>query len=227
VKLSAPDRIADTLRTAALAAGDGAWLGSEETLCARFEVTAPTLRQAARLLEHEEVLKVRRGVRGGYYAHRPKIDTIARVAATWLRGNADVLDESRLLMDALTPLLAELAMRSPRLDELAEFAQASPPDASLESFADRESRFVTLLVALADNEPLRLVFAIFFQVGLTVPRRRRVSDRILMEEVEAERIALARALIAGDAATAVGHALTHRRLILAAMKRNLLAEKAA
>jgi len=50
-----------------LAAKEGALIGSEESLIADLGVSRSTLRQAARLLEREGLLRVKRGINGGYY----------------------------------------------------------------------------------------------------------------------------------------------------------------
>lgn len=51
---------------------------------ARLKVGRVTLRQAARQLEGEGLLSVRRGLRGGYFAVLPTIDTVHHVAALYL-----------------------------------------------------------------------------------------------------------------------------------------------
>lgn len=59
------------LRNMALEAESGALLGDEGTLVAKLRISRATLRQAARLLEREGLLRVRRGIHGGYFAARP------------------------------------------------------------------------------------------------------------------------------------------------------------
>lgn len=75
---------ADRLRAAALQSGDGDFLGSEDDLVAMLEVSRSTLKQAARLLEREGLLKVKRGVNGGYYGSRPTERTIQSVVNAYL-----------------------------------------------------------------------------------------------------------------------------------------------
>lgn len=59
---------ASALREIIWSAAEGQLLGSEEDLTAMLGVSRPTVRQVARLLEREGLLKVRRGVNGGYFA---------------------------------------------------------------------------------------------------------------------------------------------------------------
>ncbi|CAN7410868.1 GntR family transcriptional regulator [Phenylobacterium sp. LjRoot219] len=66
----------------------GALLGGEEALVAKLGVSRATVRQAARLLEREGLLRVRRGINGGYFASRPDIGTIETAVSAYL----DTLD---------------------------------------------------------------------------------------------------------------------------------------
>ncbi len=72
------------LRNLALDTDHGALLGSEQLLSAKLGISRATLRQVARLLEREGVLKVRRGIRGGYFAARPDVDWIVNGASAYL-----------------------------------------------------------------------------------------------------------------------------------------------
>lgn len=71
-------------RTRALAAAEGALLGSEDTLVQALGASRATVRQVARLLEREGLLKVRRGINGGYFAARPDVDTIEQAVSSYL-----------------------------------------------------------------------------------------------------------------------------------------------
>jgi len=72
------------LRKQILARDEGENLGSEGELLQRLKVGRSTLRQAARLLEQEQLLDVRRGVRGGYFTRRPDESAVAQAAALYL-----------------------------------------------------------------------------------------------------------------------------------------------
>jgi DNA-binding GntR family transcriptional regulator len=85
---AAIDATAARLRELALSCDDGGLLGSEDDLVGRLGVSRMTLRQVARLLEREGLLRVRRGIKGGYFAARPTLDTVERAVSTYL----DTLD---------------------------------------------------------------------------------------------------------------------------------------
>jgi GntR family transcriptional regulator, transcriptional repressor for pyruvate dehydrogenase complex len=80
-----PIRTAARLREDILRCQDGDYLGSEDELVAKYGVSHPTFRQTARMLELEQLLSVRRGPGGGYYARSPVVSLVARSVATYLR----------------------------------------------------------------------------------------------------------------------------------------------
>ncbi|HLG66808.1 MAG TPA: FCD domain-containing protein [Acidimicrobiales bacterium] len=139
---------ADALRDAVLARGDGERLGSEEDLLERIGVSRPTLRQAARLLESEELLVVRRGVNGGLFARRPSTDAVARMASVYLRAEGTtVVDLARswfLLLEQSARLAAEhpdeavrrrLSERAADLEAAIRASGQSPGSAVVHTFA--------------------------------------------------------------------------------------------
>src|SRR3546814_4941537 len=65
---------------------DDEWLlGSEDEVMRSLEVSRPTLRQALRLLEQEQLVSVRRGVGGGLFARRPTEEGVTHTASVYLR----------------------------------------------------------------------------------------------------------------------------------------------
>jgi DNA-binding GntR family transcriptional regulator len=73
------------LRAMVLSHDDGEFLGSEEALIKQLSASPPTVRQAARLLVREGLLRVRRGTNGGYYAARPTYRSIETVVSEHLQ----------------------------------------------------------------------------------------------------------------------------------------------
>src|SRR5690606_6456280 len=70
-------------------------------LVQRFGVSRTTFRQAIKLLEHEELVTIRRGVGGGFFTRRPSADAVAHMTAVYLMfqrtPTADVLRTSQAL----------------------------------------------------------------------------------------------------------------------------------
>jgi DNA-binding FadR family transcriptional regulator len=81
---SAIEAAASRLRAMVLATDADSLLGSEEELIAKLGVSRATVRQVARLLEREGLLRVRRGIKGGYFAGRPNLHTVETSVSAYL-----------------------------------------------------------------------------------------------------------------------------------------------
>src|SRR5262249_27736719 len=90
---------------------EGDPLPGELDLMAEYGVSRPTLREALRILESQNLLSVRRGARGGARAHLPNVALAAQYAAILLQIEsttlADVLNARLLLEVALVRKGAE------------------------------------------------------------------------------------------------------------------------
>jgi GntR family transcriptional regulator, transcriptional repressor for pyruvate dehydrogenase complex len=80
----AMEAAAAELRAIVLQSEDGALIGSEEMLLEKLGFSRSTVRQAARLLEREGYLHVRRGINGGYFGSRPDVRSIANTVSAYL-----------------------------------------------------------------------------------------------------------------------------------------------
>lgn len=199
---SAAHRAAHALREEILEREDGELLGSEDELMRRLGVSRPTLRQAARLLEHEQVLTVRRGVKGGYYARKPDIGSLAHVAAFHLRARGTTLRETFL---AAQPLIETAIRRASsaldptgRKEALADFLRPEL-DAPAATMLRRETDFMECVLELSANPPIELFVRILNQFGISQTNDRVFgghSDRI--PEWATARAGLAEAIVAGD-----------------------------
>lgn len=88
---------AQDLRRIVLEAEDGALIGSEDALVARLGCSRGTVRQLARLLEREGLLRVKRGPNGGYFGSRPNARTIEASVSAYLETlDMDPEDVTRL-----------------------------------------------------------------------------------------------------------------------------------
>jgi GntR family transcriptional repressor for pyruvate dehydrogenase complex len=169
----------DLVRTAAaklrehiLAREPGSQIGSLNEVSEFLGVGIVTVQQAARVLEHEGLLAVRRGPGGGYYGARPDDAALERALATYLRVHCSVRSEAReivTLMDCeLTPAAAHC--RNERLHAqlrvLGErLSQCDTPQARV----DWERQFRSHLFRMVDRPLFELISRVAMQVYETSP----------------------------------------------------------
>lgn len=95
----------DRLRDMIFAADPDTRIGSLNGLAQELGVGIVTVQQAARILEHEGVLEVRRGPGGGYYGRRPDAASLERSLAAYMRMQPhsweEALDMTSLLFNEL------------------------------------------------------------------------------------------------------------------------------
>ena len=96
---------AEALRTRIFAQPAGEQIGSLPEIARDLGVGIVTIQQAARILEHEGLLEVRRGPGGGYYGRRPDRSDLERVLGAYMRSEPaswkEVLDITSLLFNRL------------------------------------------------------------------------------------------------------------------------------
>ena len=219
------DSAALELRKLALALHEGAFLGSEDDLVAKLGVARVTVRQAARLLEREGLLFVRRGIKGGYFAARPNVEMLESVFCGYLEtlgldtrhtGNVttalwtEVLREAAVAdRDAVAALAGRLA---PMIDELGA-------DASLHQVADVQHTIRTAIFELIGGSYIELLFRIntaFSRqqlAGMSGHLGDEAHRRFVQQWKEAVQLEL-RAIVAGDPNLAMMAALNERRVWL-------------
>ena len=100
---------AERLRRIIFAAEPGERIGSLRSIADALGVGIVTVQQAARVLEHEGLLDVRRGPGGGYYGKRPDARTLERSLDAYLRTEPASWEE---VLDLTSVLFNELAAAS-------------------------------------------------------------------------------------------------------------------
>jgi len=117
---------AQAMRDLIFANKPGAQIGSLPELARLLGVGIVTVQQAARILEHEGLLDVRRGPGGGYYGARPDEAALERSMEAYLRthgsGFHEALEVNSLLDCELIPAAARCTDESLR-DELRALSQ--------------------------------------------------------------------------------------------------------
>lgn len=116
----------------------GDTLASEQQLMAQFGVSRPTLREAFRILETENLISVKRGSRGGARVTQPSVSVAARYVGLLLQVQAttigDVYEARIILESACARLLArrrtkqDLVDLGACVDELRSVVEAGPDD---------------------------------------------------------------------------------------------------
>ena len=89
------------LRELILSREPGAQIGSLNEVAQLLDVGIVTVQQAARILEHEGLLAVRRGPGGGYYGTRPDEAALERSIAAYLRVHGFGHRESQQMLSLL------------------------------------------------------------------------------------------------------------------------------
>jgi DNA-binding FadR family transcriptional regulator len=200
---SAVSRIAAKIREDASRLNDGDLLGSEDELVARYGVSRPTLRQAASLVVQEQLLTVRRGMGGGYFARAPQAHAVGRMAALYLRYHGASRAE---ILAAHMPLRIELARLAvanedeAAREELMQFLQTEEGIDHYRSFREfviAERNFNLLLGRLAGNQALGLFMEILMDLSAIIGRGEDMyrNQPARVADLRRERNALGRAIL--------------------------------
>lgn len=165
---------AERLRARALAAEEGTFLGSEETTIANLSASRSTVRQAARIVERDGLIKVRRGINGGYFSARPDAATVEAAVSAYLESlSLDVEDATRIasaLWAEVVKKAAAAAKPSRRLvaAEFSERVRKLDADASLAEVRTLELDSRSAIFKLANSGYIEL----FFNVNAIFASRR-------------------------------------------------------
>lgn len=195
---SAAHRTADALREEILA-GDMSddvaerFLGSEQELLELLGVSQPTLRQAVRMLEHEQLITVKRGVGGGLFSRRPSEQGVTQTASVFLRAQGTTYGDLNDTVTTMVTECARLAATHPdraERERLTRFYDEHLPDGLDESmpadeFARLAGRFDVLLAELTGNPTLTLFVTMLMDLAQPAAGARLFSPDRMRECVEA------------------------------------------
>jgi DNA-binding FadR family transcriptional regulator len=220
--------IARRLRQSIMEQEDGAYLGSEDTLLTQLGVSRPTLRQVARMLEHEMLLTVRRGGNGGYFSRRPSPEGIVRSAALYLRLHNTRLTDVLATAQLLNVEVCRLASRSENqqaqmaLVTLFERLENHNPAAGLPArFLAEEDAIRTAILSLVDNPPLVLLSTILHEFGLRQSDQRLYEGHPDRQHLWRQgRLQLIRAILESDADMAALLSRRQSRIIISWVEEN-------
>jgi DNA-binding FadR family transcriptional regulator len=143
-------------------------LPSEATLMAQFGVSRPTLREAFRILESEQLIRVLRGARGGARVLKPDPAVAARYTGVLLQSLGtplvDVyraratLEESAIGMAAGRRLAANIKKLDRLLAEGGELVEDPP------AYSEHDVAFHRAVVDLAGNTTLKMLADMLFHI---------------------------------------------------------------
>jgi DNA-binding GntR family transcriptional regulator len=161
------------LRELSLAAKVGMLIDSEEALIKKLGASRNTLRQAARLLEHEGFLRVRRGIGGGFFSVRPDEKTIQTVVSAYLDTLELPYEDVTVVASALWVVVLRRAagMKSDTARKLAvalrERVLALDPKATFHDVVEVEQTTREAIFDLVKSRYIQMIFHIneAFSVG--------------------------------------------------------------
>lgn len=176
--------LAISLRKELLTKRGGEFFGLEDDLLARLDVSRPTLRQAARVLEHDQLLRVQRGPRGGYYVARPDVQSVINAASLYLHERGTSLKDLITASRGLVSTMVRLAARCKDVDARAEiqrqldvYTETDFTSLPHTRFLRAEAEIFTVLAHMAANPPLELVIQILYGCGLSLTTEKIFDGR--------------------------------------------------
>src|SRR5271167_922567 len=132
----------ERILTGELAEGDP--LPAERELVKQAQMSRATVREALRILEVQNLVRVKTGRAGGAFVQRPTTKSMANSVSMLIRGQKIKLADLMETREALEPFCAELAARNRTEEDLAELDRAN------EAIADPEADLPAFLQANLD-----------------------------------------------------------------------------
>ncbi len=161
----------ESLRERIFASAAGELIGSLPELAKALGVGIVTVQQAARILEHEGLLDVRRGPGGGYFGARPDAAVLERSLAAYMRSQPaswqESFDMTSLLFNELCSAAANCSDAG-LIGELRDFARGltETPEAMM---ATGELVFQDLLFRMVDRPLFELLTRVTLRFSTSQP----------------------------------------------------------
>jgi GntR family transcriptional regulator, transcriptional repressor for pyruvate dehydrogenase complex len=217
VRVSSAAQVAAGVLREAILAHEGEatewFLGSEDDVLKRLGISRPTLRQAARLVEAEGLLLVRRGIGGGIFGRRPSRDAVTHMATISLRSAGasygDLIRTFAFLSSEVARLAAEnpdAGARTRALELVQGWSKASPHDPS--EAQRRAGAFHHVIADLAGSPALTLFVNVLTELAEPVARL-SFENPEHVRQVSRGHVAVAQAIAAGDAQVASSRMRAH------------------
>jgi GntR family transcriptional regulator, transcriptional repressor for pyruvate dehydrogenase complex len=137
---------------------EGAPLPAERELVKQTQMSRATVREALRILEVQNLVRVKAGRAGGAFVQRPTTKSMANSVSMLIRGRRIKLADLMQTREALEPFCAELAARNRTEEELAELDRANEaivdPEADLAQFLQANLDWHVGVAVASHNELL-------------------------------------------------------------------------
>lgn len=147
---------------------EGEVLPSEKALMERFGVSRPTLREAFRILESEQLISIRRGVHGGARVLLPDAQVAARYAGLLLQYRkasiADVYEARTILETAAVRTLATRRSAADMQVLTDVLAEGEEEIGSALGYAEHDAQFHKLLIKLSGNDTVEVLAGMLFHI---------------------------------------------------------------
>ncbi len=197
---------AEALRQRIFANPAGAQIGSLRELAQDFGVGIVTIQQAARILEHEGLLDVRRGPGGGYFGRRPDMATLEPVLTAYMRSQPaswqEALDITSLLFTELCAAAASADVAPALREELHALAALLDDAANPPNTAAAEKQFQDLLFRMVNRPLFELLTWVTLHFSEANPDEMVARGLIAPDEWLTGRQRIIGAILARDAALA-------------------------
>lgn len=194
-----------------------AHIGSLNEVARALGVGVVTVQQAARILEHEGLLEVRRGPGGGYYGKRPDEAALERAVAAFMRvhqsAHQEVTEMTSLLDCELFPIAARCTDEALR-DQLRELSARIDTSDTPEARIDVEHKLHDLLFAMADRPLIALLARVSERLRAGQPRPPLFAGDVGVAAWKTARRQLLKAVLEQDEELARFEATRYRRDLL-------------
>ena len=167
----------------------------------RFGVSRPTLRQAAKLVERDRLISIRRGAQGGYYAERPDARDAIQSLARFLRIKGANLGH---VIQVTRPVSEEAAVAAARRRSEADVEALQAFVATIDShdtprdLIAAEVEMAQLIARMSGNPVVELVMEIGYSFGLDERGSDLYADADRRERTRTMQRSLLGAIIDGD-----------------------------
>lgn len=142
---------------------EGDHLPAEANLMEQFDVSRPTIREAYRILEAQQLVTVARGAKGGAIVHAPTPALITEYTALLMQAERVTMDEIYQARNAYEPAIVRLVATHARATAPAILRACLDNEDELlrspESSADAVEKFHKTLIDLSGNRPLIYLYS--------------------------------------------------------------------